>query len=61
LLLAGSFGNLIDRLFHHGYVVDFLILGTDTVHTGILNIADLLITISIVMLSIVEIFHKSAT
>ena len=61
LLLAGTMGNLIDRIFNHGLVVDFLILGTNTFHTGILNVADLLITIGIVMLSIVEIFHKSAT
>jgi len=58
LLIAGSLGNLIDRLFNQGRVVDFLILGTKTFHTGILNVADLLITTSIVMLFITEVFHK---
>jgi signal peptidase II len=57
-LLAGSMGNLIDRIFNHGLVVDFLILGTNTVHTGILNVADLLITTGIVMLSLDIVFHK---
>jgi signal peptidase II len=61
LLFAGSLGNLIDRLFNHGLVIDFLILGTNTIHTGILNVADILITTSIVMLIILEIFHKRAT
>jgi signal peptidase II len=60
LLLAGSLGNLIDRLFNHGLVVDFLVLGTNTIHTGILNVADILITTGIVMLMILEIFHKRA-
>ncbi len=58
LLLAGSMGNSIDRLFNQGRVVDFLILGTKMIHTGILNVADLLITASIVMLFITELFHK---
>jgi len=60
LLLAGSLGNLIDRLFNHGRVVDFLILGTNTIHTGILNIADLLIITSILMLFIAELLCKRA-
>lgn len=60
MLLAGSTGNLIDRLFNDGRVVDFLILGTKTVHTGILNVADLLITTSIVMLVIIELFGRRA-
>jgi signal peptidase II len=58
LLLAGSFGNLIDRLFNHGLVVDFIVLGTNRIHTGILNVADLLITGSILMLIVAELVHK---
>jgi signal peptidase II len=61
LLCAGSFGNLIDRLFNHGSVIDFLILGTAALHTGILNIADLLITTSLIMLFIIEVVHKRFT
>jgi signal peptidase II len=60
LLSAGSMGNLIDRLFHHGLVIDILILGTNTFHTGIFNYADILITTSILMLSIEELVHKHA-
>jgi signal peptidase II len=58
LLLAGSFGNFIDRLFHHGRVVDFILLGTNDIHTGILNVADLLITAGIIMLVVVELVRK---
>ena len=58
LLLAGSIGNLIDRLFNQARVVDFLIVGTKTIHTGILNVADLLITTGIITLFIIELSHK---
>jgi len=60
LLLAGSLGNMIDRMFHQGRVVDFLIVGTKTIHTGIFNVADLLITTSIVILFITEVFRRRA-
>ena len=60
LLIAGSLGNLLDRLFHQGLVIDFIILGTKNVQTGILNIADLLITGSIVMLLVLELLRKRA-
>ncbi len=58
LLLAGSLGNVLDRLLNHGRVVDFLIVGTKTIHTGILNVADLLITTSVVVLCYTELFHR---
>jgi lipoprotein signal peptidase len=53
--------NLIDRILNHGRVVDFLILETNSFHTGILNVADLVIILSIVMLVILEILRKRAT
>jgi signal peptidase II len=58
LLIAGSCGNVIDRLFHHGFVIDFMIIGTSTFHTGIFNIADLLITAGIVYLLGDELLQK---
>jgi len=61
LLLAGSMGNLIDRLLNDGRVVDFLILGTTTIHTGILNVADLLITAGLVTLYITIFLQKRST
>jgi signal peptidase II len=43
LLLAGGIGNLIDRLFHNGLVIDFLNVGVGPVRTGIFNVADMAI------------------
>jgi signal peptidase II len=43
LLLAGGIGNLIDRVFHGGLVIDFLNVGIGPVRTGIFNVADMAI------------------
>lgn len=43
LLLAGGIGNLIDRVFHNGLVVDFLNVGIGPLRTGIFNVADMAI------------------
>jgi signal peptidase II len=43
LLLAGGIGNLIDRIFHHGLVIDFLNVGIGPLRTGIFNVADMAI------------------
>lgn len=43
LLLAGGLGNLVDRVFHNGLVVDFLNLGIGPLRTGIFNVADMAI------------------
>ncbi len=44
LLISGGLGNLIDRVFRGGAVVDFMILGIGPVRTGVFNIADLCLT-----------------
>ncbi len=44
LVLAGGLGNLLDRLFHDGRVVDFLNVGLGPLRTGIFNVADVAIT-----------------
>ena len=43
LFIAGAMGNLIDRIFSGGRVVDFLVIGTPALHTGIFNGADVFI------------------
>jgi signal peptidase II len=60
-LLAGCLGNLIDRLLNRGLVIDFIIIGTNRIHTGILNIADILITLGISAILVLEVMHKRAT
>lgn len=44
LLLAGGIGNLIDRVFLNGVVIDFLNIGIGPLRTGIFNVADMAIT-----------------
>jgi signal peptidase II len=51
LLFAGGLSNLTDRLLHGGYVVDFINLGVGALRTGIFNVADIFISIGIVLLA----------
>ena len=39
-ILAGGIGNLVDRI-RYGFVVDFMYMGTDSIHTNIFNVADM--------------------
>jgi signal peptidase II len=43
LICGGGCGNLIDRIAHGGYVIDFLNVGVGGLRTGIFNIADMAI------------------
>ena len=47
LILSGGVGNLIDRLFHGGWVVDFIQLGLGPLKTGIFNLADVAILVGV--------------
>jgi signal peptidase II len=40
LVFAGGVGNLIDRIIHNGFVVDFINIGIGPIRTGIFNVAD---------------------
>jgi signal peptidase II len=48
LAVGGGFGNLIDRIAH-GAVVDFVSLGIGPLRTGIFNLADVAITIGLLL------------
>jgi signal peptidase II len=41
ILIGGILGNVIDRIVW-GHVVDFIILGNDSLRTGVFNLADML-------------------
>lgn len=43
ILLSGGIGNLADRIFNEGKVIDFIVLGTANIHTAVFNFADLFI------------------
>ena len=45
-ILAGGIGNLIDRI-RFGFVVDFMYMGTDSLHTNIFNVADMSIMVGL--------------
>jgi signal peptidase II len=42
-------GNLLDRVLHHGRVIDFMNLGIGNLGTGIFKVADVFITAGIVL------------
>ena len=43
-VIGGGMGNLWDRIFNGGIVIDFLNFGIGSLRTGILNVADLSVT-----------------
>jgi len=46
LFISGGIGNLIDRAFNHGGVVDFMYMAFGSLHSGIFNVADIFIMIA---------------
>jgi len=61
ILIAGALGNLIDRLLNQGRVIDFLVLGTDAIHTGIFNVADVLLMSGIFLFLVSQLHRRSLT
>lgn len=51
-IALGGVGNLIDRVFREGHVVDYLILSVGPLHTGVFNIADIAITAGAIYLAV---------
>ena len=47
LVLAGGVSNLFDRVTRQGLVTDFILVRVGPFHTGIFNLADLVIVIGI--------------
>lgn len=56
LFVAGGIGNLIDRLFNDGRVIDFMQVGVGWLHTGVFNVADMAIMagVGLVLLSMLR-------
>jgi len=50
LILSGGLGNLIDRVFNNGNVIDFIRIRLPLVESGIFNIADFYVTLGFVMI-----------
>lgn len=49
---AGGLGNLLDRLFNQGVVIDFISFGIGSVRTGIMNLADIAIVAGVVIFAL---------
>lgn len=62
-IIGGGIGNIIDRIFRDGKVVDFMNIGIGVgswgIRTGIFNIADVAIILGIVLLIIGEFLTTS--
>ncbi|MDC7125659.1 MAG: signal peptidase II [Spirochaetales bacterium] len=54
-VIGGGVGNLYDRIFNKGIVIDFLNFGIGSLRTGILNVADLSITFGAIVFIILQI------
>ncbi len=49
LILSGGLGNLIDRVFNEGNVIDFIRVRLPLIENGIFNIADFYVTMGFIM------------
>ena len=54
-IALGGASNLIDRVFRHVHVVDYLVLNLGPLHTGVFNIADIAIMVGAGVLLLAEI------
>ena len=60
LVAAGGLSNLIDRITRHGLVTDFIFLRVGPLHTGIFNLADVMIMLGVALL-LGTMWQKKAT
>ena len=58
LIIGGSFGNIFDR-FYYASVIDFIDFHIGNFHWFIFNVADIFITIGILILIMFEFFKKN--
>jgi signal peptidase II len=52
LIFAGGASNLIDRLLHHGSVVDFVMVNLPGLRGGVFNLADLMIAAGFLLFAV---------
>ena len=57
LIIGGSFGNIFDR-FYYSSVIDFIDISYKNFHWFIFNVADMFITIGVLMLIFMEFTKK---
>ena len=57
MIIGGSFGNVTDRLYYSA-VPDFIDISINNFHWFIFNVADIFISIGVILLIILEFFKK---
>tara|TARA_B100000900_G_scaffold413952_1_gene439203 strand:+ start:1453 stop:1923 length:471 start_codon:yes stop_codon:yes gene_type:complete len=57
MIIGGSFGNLFDRIYYAS-VPDFIDININNFHWFIFNVADIFISIGVIILIILEFFKK---
>lgn len=55
LIVSGGLGNLYDRAFNNGLVVDFMIVEIGPIKTGVFNVADIAIMAGLIGLVFVSV------
>ena len=58
IILGGALGNVFDRFFYSA-VPDFIDIHYDNFHWFIFNVADIFITLGVILLVYIEIFFKN--
>ena len=53
-IIGGGAGNLYDRIFNNGIVIDFMNFGIGNLRTGILNVADLSVTFGAIVFILLQ-------
>jgi len=57
MISGGSLGNIFDRMYYSS-VIDFIDISYNNFHWFIFNVADIFITLGVIMLIFIEIFKK---
>ncbi len=60
MIVGGSLGNIFDR-FYYSSVPDFIDISVNNFHWFIFNVADIFISIGVILLIILEFFKKKKT
>ena len=58
MITGGSLGNIFDRLYYSS-VIDFIDINVNNFHWFIFNVADIFITIGVILLIYIEIFLRA--
>jgi|UPI0004B98084 signal peptidase II len=59
MIFSGGISNLLDRIVYGGYVVDFMNVSAGIVHTGVFNVADMVLMVGAIMLFMVGFKSKT--